>query len=54
VPLSIAENETPDVMSRIYSPEWLDDTKRIAGEWMQDNHEIALARFDEEVWDVSD
>jgi hypothetical protein len=31
-----------------------DAAKRIAGEWMQDNHDVALARFDEEVWHVSD
>ena len=54
VSLAIADNETPDELSRKHLPEWLDDDKRVAGEWMQDDREIALARFDEEVWDVSD
>ena len=54
VPLAIAANETPAEMSREHRPGWRDDDKRIAGEWMQDNQEIALARFEEEEWDVSD
>jgi hypothetical protein len=51
VPLTIAANETPSELSQKHVPEWLDDDKRIAGEWMQDNQDIALSRFDEEIWD---
>ena len=44
----------PDELSRKHVPQWLDEKKRVEGEWAQDNQEIALARFEEEVWEASD